>query len=347
MTRISWIFLLTVLIFGGFGCVEEALKYPKDYSEFVIKNSGQLINQNSETIKLIGVVSFLENSADSFQLTLTDGSTENIKIASDVTISLNSQTAGIPADLSTGWLAEIFGTRDLTNLIVTARTIRIINSQSIFIIAPEANATVTSPLIVSGFTNLQTSNISWHIKDKENNSLSTGTQAFTPIANSFSPFRLEIFLPVLASNSFALEIFSLNPQTNLEESLTTLLLNLLSINQSELNIFFINDRLNTSRTCNTVFPIKRLVAETSATGRASLLKILNGPTESESREGYRSGLLFNTTINSFVISGGVATVTVSNDLKKLSSCEKQLAEEQIRQTLLQIRSIKDVVIRTE
>lgn len=347
MTRIILSLTMVFLVLGGVGCLETALKYPKDYSEFSEEKFLNSQNSNRETVKLTGVISTLNFENKTFQLILTDGSSENIQLAPDVVLSLNNEKQTDLNFLTNGSLAEIFGTRDLASLITTARTVRVFNNQPIFIISPEAGSTITSPIIIDGFVNLATDKIYWQIKNPQDEIKSSGVRKIITETKKFFPLRLEIFLPALKTNDFSLKIFSKNPFTEIEENLVILPLNLLSINSSQFKVFFANDRLDNPASCQSVFPVDRTVAETSATGRAALLEILNGPTEIERYEGYRSGLPYGTTINSFVVSGGVATVTVSSELKKLSSCEEKRAEEQIRQTLLQIGAVKEVVIRNE
>lgn len=339
--------LLIMVSLSGFGCLETALQYPKEYSEFQINSFETALNETNKTIELTGVVLSLSLDNKTFQLLLVDGSKENITIASEAVFSGDNGTVKNLSELKDGDLIKIFGTRDLANLNITARTIWAVGEQKIIITSPKPLATVTSPLVVEGFSNLQTNNLFWRIKNNLQETKYSGFSEFYPIQNSFAPLRLEIFLPTLETQDFILEIFTKNSQNKNEENLSSLPLHLLSVNTSNFTVFFSNDRLNSSGTCNTVFPVSRTITETSALGRASLLEILNGPTEKERYEGYRSSLPFGTTITSFVISGGVATVTISQDLEKTSTCERQRAEEQIKKTLLQISSVKSVVILVE
>ena len=254
------------------------------------------------------------------------------------------QTQNDSGNILNGSLLEINGWRDLASLVVTADSIKIIDLEKIKIVSPDSGATVTSPLVVAGFSKIADQKIYWRIKDKNNAVQLSGSTLVDSETNSYSAFRIEIYLPALETNSFTLELFTKQPS---EVGLVSLPLNLLSINQSELAIYFSNNRLNTNRSCNSVFPITRKIAETSAVGRAALIELLNGPTESELYQGYRSSLPYNTVITSFIISGKIAKVTVSRDFEKISACEKQRAEEQIRQTLLQIELVEDVEIEVE
>jgi len=329
--------LIISLCLAGFGCLEGALEYPKEFK------TDEMLTE-MQTVNLIGVVQSINNETNQIQIVSAGGFIEEIKIIPETTISFNNETRKNLLDIASGSLVEVAGTRDQSTLIVTAKTIQTEDLTRIKLTSPDSGATVTSPLIVEGFAKTTNQKIYWRIKDQNNAVQRSGENYIGGEEKTYITFRLEIYLPALEAKNFTLEVFTKQPT---EVGLVSLPLNLLSINKSELQVFFSNDKLNTSRACDVVFPVTRTVAETSATGRASLLELLNGSTDSERIESYRSSLPANTTINSFVISGGVATVTVSKDFEKNSACEKQRATEQIKQTLLQIDSIHDVVIQTE
>lgn len=340
MKGMKYLILATILLLSltGGGCLEEALEYPKEFTSD---------NQTSveSTVSLIGVIRSLNTATGQMELETDNGFVEEVIITTEAAISLNSEERKTLTDLTVNSLAEIFGTRNPTTLIITARTVRAEDLTKIKIVTPTTGVTVTSPLIVNGFAKTIDQKIYWRVKDQNNATQLSGSDVVGGEAQNYTSFRLEIYLPAFEANNFTLEIFS--QQKTAEVGLVSLPLNLLSTNKSEFQVFLSNDRLNTTRACDIVFPVKRVVAETSAVGRASLLQLLNGPTETERYESYRSSLPYNTTITSFVINGGTATVTVSKELEKASKCEKQRAEEQIRQTLMQIKSIRDVVIQIE
>jgi hypothetical protein len=337
MKRVTLIAILSLCLAGS-GCLEAALEYPKEYGS----NSPEV---TEATVSLIGVIRSIDPTSGQMELETVSGLIEEVSITPEAIISLNIEEGKTILDLTVNSLAEMFGTRDPSTLIINARTIRMEDVTKVKIVAPATGATVTSPLIVDGFTKTNDQNVYWRIKDQNNATQLSGFSAVIGEGENYTPFRLEIYLPALDANNFTLEVFS--KQGSVEVGLVALPLNLLSIKKSEFEIFLSNNYLNTNKACNAVFPVKRTVAETSAVGRASLIELLNGPTDSERYEGFRSSLPYNTTISSFVISGGIATVTVSKDFNSLSTCEKQRATEQIKQTLLQFGLVDDVTIQVE
>lgn len=330
--------LLVVVSFSGFSCLEAALQYPKEYST----SPRSLNNPTKEKIDLLGVISALDLVIQTFNLTLDNGSVEEIIFNNDTVFSSENGQQNL-AKLQDGFLVSLSGEREPSSLITTANSIRQIEEKKIIITSPEEFDTITSQVIIKGFSNLQTNKIFWRIKDSTEVIKFSGVSQITTQSNSFIPLQLEIFLPALNDNDFSLEIFSKTP-TGQEENLVILPLHLFSTSISTFDVYFANQ---SQKNCNGVFPVSRTVAETSAVGRAALLEILNGPTTEEQKAGYRTRLLESTTIKSFVISGGVATVTVSKDWEKNNACDKQLAEEQIKETLLQIDLVREVEIKIE
>lgn len=337
MKRLIPVVILSIFLTGS-GCLEKALEYPKEFN----LEAQETIES---TISLIGVINSIDTTLGQIKIETINGFVEEVLISPEATISLNTDTELSIAGLTVGSLAEVFGTRNPTTLVITARTIRMEDLTKVKIISPISGVTVTSPLIVEGFAKTNDQKIFWRVKDQNNATQLSGVNTVVGEEQKYSPFRLEIYLPALEAKNLTLDIFT--KQASIEVGLVTLPLNLLSINKSEFQIFLSSDLLNTSRACDVVFPVKRTVAETSAVGRASLIELLNGPTESEHYEGYRSSLPYDTIINSFVISNGQAVVTVSKNFDSLSSCEKQRAAEQIKQTLMQFGIVDDVVIKVE
>lgn len=330
--------LIVFLCLSGFGCLERALEYPKDSDGA----SEAAVEQNIETV---GVVRSIDGGNSRFQIETTGGFVEEISVVPETLVFLNNGTPASFAGIVPGILTEISGLRDPATTAIKAVTITLNDLTKIVLSSPRNSATVTSPLILEGFTKTADQTIYWRVKDANSAVQLSGSNLVGGDGKDYTSFRVEIYLPALEANSFTLEVFV--KQQQIEIGLVSLPLNLLSTNKSVLQIFFANNQKNSAGTCDAVFSVTRTVAETSATGRAALIELLNGPNNDEKTQGYRSSLPARTTIASFVISGGMAAVTVSKDLDSLGACEKQRAEEQIKQTLLQIGLVNEVEIQTE
>lgn len=332
------LFSVIFLFLAGSGCLETVLEYPKDDSS---------TNNQTEapTISVSGVIQSLDSGGRLMLLKTVLGLEEEITVAANAVISIDNAEGRLLNDIPLGAVAEIFGTRDPATLIITARTVRADDLTKIKIVSPKESNTVTSPLIVDSFVKIAGQKIHWRIKDQNGSEKLSGFSEINGNKEAHEPFRLEIYLPALETNGFTLEVFA--KQNDLEIGLVALPLRLLSTNKSSFQVFLANNSLNAAWSCTAVFPVDRTVAETSAVGRAALIELLNGPTETEQWQGYRSSLPLNTTIPSFIIVSKTATVTVSKNIEQAGNCEKQRAFEQIKQTLLQIDLVDGVVIQIE
>jgi len=112
------------------------------------------------------------------------------------------------------------------------------------------------------------------------------------------------------------------------------------------SVFFNNDRLDPTVSCDKVFPVPRKIPPTKAVGRAALLELLKGPTPPEKADGYYTNLNPGVTIQRLAIKDGVARVDFSEALQHrvAGSCRVIAIRSQITQTLKQFPTVKKVII---
>jgi hypothetical protein len=291
-----------------------------------------------ETVELFGIIESSDTVARRLAFRVSSSSVEEISVDTNATLTMENHPDPTLSDLAAGMPAEIFGTRDPATLIVTARTIRVSSQPAIVITSPQPQATVISPLIVEGFTDLASDELLWTIKDEAGAGVTAGTSSIQPIAGAYRWFELEIFLPTLTQQDFSLELGDAVASETI-----ALPLRLLSTDTSGFNVYFENDSLNTAFVCGAVFPVARTVAETSAIGRASLQELINGPTPEEIAAGYRSALGTEPLIRSLVISGGVATVDLDSSIDRIQgTCRRTAIAAQMSDTLGQLPLVNRV-----
>lgn len=106
------------------------------------------------------------------------------------------------------------------------------------------------------------------------------------------------------------------------------------------------DEANTDYSCSKVYPVTRTVAQVPAIGKATLIELLAGPTQSEISNGYSTQLNPFTSLNSLTIKDGIAYADFNEtlDFQIGGSCRVGYIRAQITQTLLQFPTIKSVVI---
>lgn len=110
------------------------------------------------------------------------------------------------------------------------------------------------------------------------------------------------------------------------------------------SLFFYNPRLNPSdSSCTNTVSVARIIPKTQAVATAAIRELLKGPDEQEKSAGYTSALPEGSTLNSLSIKDQVATADFSAKTESGGgSCSMAARVAQIRQTLLQFPTVKDV-----
>ncbi|MBX4210399.1 GerMN domain-containing protein [Candidatus Parcubacteria bacterium] len=115
----------------------------------------------------------------------------------------------------------------------------------------------------------------------------------------------------------------------------------------QLKIFVANSKLDPQNlTCNHVFPLTRTVEKTNSVAKTALNELLKGVTDSEKTGGYLSVIEPDVTLKSISIKDGVVYADFDKTLERSSggACKSTMIISEIKQTLLQFSTVKDVVI---
>lgn len=98
--------------------------------------------------------------------------------------------------------------------------------------------------------------------------------------------------------------------------------------------------------CSKVYPVNRTIKPTLAVAHAALEELFKGLAPGESELGYLTNVNKGVKIQKLAIENGIAKVDFSEDLEKEvgGSCRTAAIIAQIKQTLEQFPTIKDVVI---
>lgn len=325
-----WPTIIAIIIVIGVGC----FAYPRQETPMVPDLTPP--PPSTAVSDLFGVIKEMDSQRNLIKVLLPDGGLEEVIYSSDAPIQAS--------DL--GLLIKVSGERELSTRQITAKSLEIIDSPSLFVTSPEPGATVTSPIIVFGFGRVFEQTFSWRILDSHNEIAGQG-HAMTSASDlgKFGAFRLEIFLPVLTDKSFTMEIYEASPRDGSELYLVSVPLKLLSTNATTIDVYFSNDQLNSLDDCSLVYPVSRTMAQTSAVGRAALLELLAGPTPKEQAQGYFTQIPSGTSLNSLSITNGSANADFSFPSHSLAgSCRVSAVREQISNTLMQFSSVQSVDI---
>lgn len=117
--------------------------------------------------------------------------------------------------------------------------------------------------------------------------------------------------------------------------------------KTSFNVYFGNSSLGAE--CEKVAPVKREVPKTAAVGRAAIEELLKGPTQKEKADGYVTMINSGVKINSLSIENWTAKIDFSRELDEQigGSCRVAGIYAQIRETLKQFPTVKDVIISVD
>ena len=320
--------LFLAILFIGAGCVFQK-------PEMAVDSGEAIVTPRAETF--VAVVTAFDDATKTATVELADGSSEQAQAGAVSTIDASS----------VGTLFSMEGTRDPSTRIVdlSSATKR---DQNLIVVSPEPKATVTSPLVVTGFGRVFEQQFGWRIKDSTGAVVATGS-AMTHAADAgqFGPFSFEVFLPALTSQSFTLQAFDASPKDGTDQDVVTVALNLLSLKTTDVSVFFRNPRA-VSKDCSAVYPVPRKMAETSAVGRASVYELLKGPTADEKALGLMTSIPSGVALKSLVISNREAKADFSADLRiTRNACVDDSVRHEIQQTLEQFDTVDSVEINVD
>lgn len=118
----------------------------------------------------------------------------------------------------------------------------------------------------------------------------------------------------------------------------------------DVDVFFQNQKLDPTVTCDLVFSVKRKVAVGTQVYRAALAALLDGPTGDETTDGYNTSIPSHVKLLSVTADdNGIVTADFDSHLDAgvAGSCRVSAIREQITRTLSQFPEVRGVVISVE
>jgi len=167
------------------------------------------------------------------------------------------------------------------------------------------------------------------------------------MTSDFVPFKAELSFNYLATSSGTL-VFEKDNPSGLPENAREMRIPV-TIGFSDnikVKAYFNNDRMDPEFSCNKVFPVEREIPRTKEVARAALEELLKGTTKEEEAEGFFTSINPNVKIQSLTIENGVAKVDFDEQLEFQvgGSCRVAAISWQIRETLKQFSTVKEVII---
>lgn len=213
--------------------------------------------------------------------------------------------------------------------------------------SPKAGDSVTNPIRVTGKGMAFESTFSYRLKDAngrilyESNAMLKGFDY--PI---YGTFNLKIAIPPNPTGDLTVEVFEYSAKDGAVTNLVRVPVKLANRETTKVKAYFLNDKLDPEITCVKVFPVERTVPATKEVAFVALSEMLRGPTASEKAAGYGTAVPERVAINSLVISVGTARADFNYALDSGigGSCRVGAISAQIRETLKQFSSVRDVII---
>ncbi|OGY42441.1 MAG: hypothetical protein A2Y67_00150 [Candidatus Buchananbacteria bacterium RBG_13_39_9] len=168
------------------------------------------------------------------------------------------------------------------------------------------------------------------------------------MTDQFVPFKADLEFIVDKDQNGTLILMNDNPSGLPEnEQKIEIPVKLKATETLVVKVFFGNEKKNPgAMDCSLVYPVERKIAKTQTIALASLNELIKGPTEEEKNQGYYSNINTWTTVNKVTIKDSAAYADFANSLEDQvgGSCRVAAIASQIRETLKQFPTVKNVVI---
>jgi len=222
----------------------------------------------------------------------------------------------------------------------------------IIVSEPQPNAIIKSPLLVSG-----KARGNWFFEASfpielfdENGKLITVVIAQAEsewMTTDFVPFSAIVEFPPTLKGKGTLVFKKDNPSglPEFDDEMRVPVV-FVALETMKVKAFFNNEKLDPEFSCNKVFPVLREVEKTTAMARVALEELLKGPTEKEKTEGFLTSINLGVKIQKLIIENGIAEVDFNETLEFQvgGSCRVAAISAQIRETLKQFSTVKEVII---
>lgn len=224
---------------------------------------------------------------------------------------------------------------------------------NIVVTSPVDNASVTSPITVTGRARVFESTFSYRLKSADGKTLYEGhSMTHAPDIGQFGDFTVSIPIPatVLASSpdtppALTVEVFDYSAKDGSIENLVVIPVTLASTDTTSVKAYFMN-AADAGITCTRTVPVARTILKTPQVGFMALYELLEGPTQDERFAGVTTTIPENVQVNSLRIENATAYADFNEglDANVAGSCRVGSIRAQIEDTLKQFPTVKTVVI---
>ena len=222
------------------------------------------------------------------------------------------------------------------------------DSGNIRVYEPDANDTVSLPLVIEGEARVFEAAYNYRLLDEDGTVLVAryGT-AEAEDTGEFGTFSVRASYPEPQGETGTLEVFALSAKDGSEIDMVSIPVKFAAVESMQVKAFFTTEA--TADDCAVVEAVERRIPKTSAVGSAAIEQLLAGPTIDEAEEGFGTSINSGVTMNRLVIEDGVATVEFDEmfEAGMGGSCRVTAVRAQVEQTLMQFSTVQSVVILVE
>lgn len=215
------------------------------------------------------------------------------------------------------------------------------------VVSPLGHSRIALPLTIAGSVRIGSgTQLRYQVFDRDGHEL-TGDDIPLPRALSGQtvPFRAEVSYPRSLGTGGTLAVFLTQGREKGEEVRIPVIF--AHVAYAEVKAYFGNtERDPGGQACDVAYPVARRVSIAEELPAAALRELLHGPTHTERRQSFTTGIPDGVTVRSLVIRNGRATVSFSPALPGGSgaTCRMQGIRAQIERTLKQFPHIVDVIV---
>jgi hypothetical protein len=299
-----------------------------------------------ETI-VAGLVRSISASARSITLELAQ-SGKTFTLAASTSTSVRDEqgsSAGF-SYIRPGFTVRAVGKGTATSMV--PRVIDVISAPNILLYAPKVDATIGTPVTLSGEARVFENQFSYRIIDQNGKVLGQGSvYAQSPDVGQFGPFEVRASYEAPSTTTGFVEVYDNSARDGAEIGNVKVPVKFSAGATAQVNVFFSSRAKDPNgEFCGTVYAVSRTVPKSTTPARDALEALLAGPTDTESRSGYFTSINSGVTLKSVTIQNGTARADFDAEIEREvgGSCRVTAIRAQITRTLMQFASVKNVVI---
>lgn len=221
---------------------------------------------------------------------------------------------------------------------------------NILIEVPRPGDAAENPILVRGKARVFEQTFAYRLRDaagrvvEEGHSMTRG-----PGGAAYGEFEVRIPVPPGSSGKVTVEVFQFSAKDGSVTDLVSVPVEMRTTEEASVSVFFSNGRLDPAVTCEKVFPVPRPVLRSREPAWLAVNELLQGPTEAEQAEGYRTNLPEGVRLRSLRIENGQAFADFEQTLESgvAGSCRVLAIRAQIAATLRQFPTVREVTVSIE